>query len=64
MQKNVLEIGFRREAGAVGFGVLLFKLRKGLLVHHIWSHALFIQPYTDIVTRQPSIESALLELYW
>ena len=67
MQKNKLEIGSRRKSGSgaeMGFGVLLFKLGNGLFVQHFWSHALFIQPYTDIVTRQPSIESELLELSW
>ena len=64
MQKKGLEIGCRRGTGAMGFGVLLFKLGNGLFVQNIWSHALFHQPYTDIVTRQPSTESALLELYW
>ena len=63
MQKG-LEIGSRRKAGAMGFGVLLFKLGDGLFAQNIWSHALFHQPYTDIVTRQPSIESALLALRW
>ena len=55
-----LEIGSRDKEQ----GTLLFKSLDGGCGRPIWSHPRYFFPCTDIVTDQPSIESALLGLFW
>ena len=57
-----LEIGSRDKEQ----GRLLFRSLDGGCGRPIWSHPppCYFFPCTDIVTNQPSIESALLGLFW